>query len=72
MLPDIIDPNLLVGTNTADDAGIYRLREDLALVFTIDILTPVVNDPETFGMIAAASTPRMTMTIKSSIRVKPF
>jgi len=45
----------LVGTNTADDAGVYRLSDELALVKTIDILTPVVEDAYTFGMIAAAN-----------------
>jgi len=54
-LPPIEDPNLLVGTNTADDAGVYRLNDELALVKTIDILTPVVDDSYTFGMIAAAN-----------------
>jgi selenide,water dikinase len=54
-LPPIEDPDLLVGTNTADDAGVYRLNSELALVDTIDILTPVVEDPHTFGMIAAAN-----------------
>ncbi len=49
------DPNLLVGTNTADDAGVYRLSDELALVKTIDILTPVVEDAYTFGKIAAAN-----------------
>jgi selenide,water dikinase len=55
VLPALEDKNLLVGTNTADDAGVYRLRDDLALVYTIDILTPAVDDPYTFGMIAAAN-----------------
>jgi selenide,water dikinase len=54
-LPPIEDPNLLVGTNTADDAGVYRLNDELALVKTIDILTPVIEDAYTFGMIAAAN-----------------
>lgn len=54
-LPPTEDPNLLVGTNTADDAGVYRLSDDLALVKTIDILTPVVEDAYTFGMIAATN-----------------
>jgi len=49
------DPNLLVGTNTADDAGVYRLNDELALVKTIDILTPVIEDAYTFGKIAAAN-----------------
>ena len=50
-LPPVEDPDLLVGTNTADDAGVYRLSDDLALVKTIDILTPVVEDAYTFGKI---------------------
>jgi selenide,water dikinase len=54
-LPEIKDNNLLVGMNTADDAGIYKLSDELALVYTIDILTPVVDDPFVFGMIAAAN-----------------
>lgn len=54
-MPAIEDKNLLVGTNTADDAGVYKLNNDLALVYTIDILTPVVDDAFTFGMIAAAN-----------------
>ena len=54
-MPPIEDPDLLVGTNTADDAGVYRLNDELALVKTIDILTPVVEDAYTFGMIAATN-----------------
>lgn len=54
-LPPIEDPDLLVGTNTADDAGVYRLNDELALVKTIDILAPVVDDAFTFGLIAAAN-----------------
>jgi selenide,water dikinase len=49
------DPNLLVGPETADDAGVYRIGEDLALVETTDIITPLVDDPFTFGRIAAAN-----------------
>jgi selenide,water dikinase len=49
------DPDLLVGPETSDDAGIYRLREDCALVETVDIITPLVDDPFTFGRIAAAN-----------------
>jgi selenide,water dikinase len=45
----------LVGTNTADDAGVYQVGPDLALVQTVDLLTPVVPDPYTFGQIAAAN-----------------
>lgn len=49
------DPNLIVGAATADDAGVYRLREDLALVQSVDFFTPVVDDPYDFGRIAAAN-----------------
>ncbi len=49
------DPNLLVGPETADDAGVYRIGESLALVETTDIITPLVDDPFTFGRIAAAN-----------------
>ncbi|MBV9002082.1 MAG: selenide, water dikinase SelD [Solirubrobacterales bacterium] len=54
-LPAPSDPNLLVGTETSDDAGIYRLREDLALVQTADFFTPIVDDPYEFGRIAATN-----------------
>jgi len=54
-LPLETDPNLLVGRETSDDAGVYRLSADLALVQTIDFITPVVNDPYDFGRIAAAN-----------------
>lgn len=54
-LPEIKDPNLLVGINTADDAGVYKLNDELALVYTIDILTPVVDDPFMFGQVAATN-----------------
>lgn len=47
------DPNLIVGFDTADDAGVYRLRDDLALVQTLDFFTPIVDDPFTYGRIAA-------------------
>ena len=47
------DPNLLVGFDKADDAGVYRLREDLALVQTLDFFTPIVDDPFDYGRIAA-------------------
>ncbi len=54
-LPQPTDPNLLVGTQTSDDAGVYRLRDDLALVSTADFFTPIVDDPYDFGRIAAAN-----------------
>lgn len=49
------DRNLLVGANTADDAGVYRLNRDCALVQTVDFFTPIVDDPFTYGEIAAAN-----------------
>lgn len=54
-LPQPSDPNLLVGTETSDDAGVYRLREDLAIVQTADFFTPIVDDPYDFGRIAATN-----------------
>jgi len=47
------DENLIVGFDTADDAGVYRLRDDLALVQTLDFFTPIVDDPYDYGRIAA-------------------
>ena len=47
------DPNLIVGFETADDAGVYRLRDDLALVQTLDFFTPIVDEPFDYGRIAA-------------------
>jgi selenide, water dikinase len=47
------DPNLIVGFETADDAGVYRLRDDLAIVQTLDFFTPIVDDPYDYGRIAA-------------------
>jgi selenide, water dikinase len=49
------DENVLIGYETADDAGVYKLTAELALVQTVDFFTPVVDDPETFGAIAAAN-----------------
>jgi selenide, water dikinase len=54
-MPPMANPNVLVGFDTADDAGVYRLSDELALVQTIDFFTPVVDDPFTFGAIAAAN-----------------
>jgi selenide,water dikinase len=54
-LPAPADPALLVGPATADDAGVYRLRDDLALVQTVDFFTPIVDDPYDFGRIAATN-----------------
>ena len=49
------DPNVLVGFDTADDAGVYQLTPELALVQTVDFFTPIVDDPYTFGQIAATN-----------------
>jgi selenide,water dikinase len=54
-LPRVANPNVLVGFDTADDAGVYRLTDELALVQTVDFFTPIVDDPYTFGAIAAAN-----------------
>ena len=54
-LPKKVDPNLLVGFETSDDAGVYRLSDDTALVVTADIITPPVDDPFIFGQIGAAN-----------------
>lgn len=54
-LPQINDPNVLVGTNTADDAAVYKISDSLAIVQTVDYFTPVVDDPYTFGAITAAN-----------------
>jgi selenide,water dikinase len=54
-LPKPTDPNLLVGTETCDDAGVYRLTDEIALVQTIDFFPPVVDDPYVYGQIAAAN-----------------
>jgi selenide,water dikinase len=51
----IDDPNLIVGLKSFDDAGVYKLSDELALVQTIDFFTPIVDDPYTFGQIAAAN-----------------
>ena len=48
-------PDLLVGLEQADDAGVYRLTEELALIQTLDFFTPIVNDPYQFGQIAAVN-----------------
>ncbi len=54
-LPKLNDPRVLVGFNTADDAGVIRLSDELALVQTVDFITPIVDDPYTYGQIAAAN-----------------
>ena len=54
-LPKQSDPNVLVGFDTNDDAGVYQLGPDMALVQTVDFFTPIVDDPHLFGQIAAAN-----------------
>lgn len=54
-LPAFSDPNLLVGADHFSDAGVYKLRDDLAIVQTTDFFPPLVDDPFTFGQIAAAN-----------------
>lgn len=49
------DPNVLVGLENADDAGVYKISDDLALIQTVDFFTPIVDDPYWFGQIAAAN-----------------
>jgi selenide, water dikinase len=54
-MPVPTDPDLLVGLDTADDAAVYRLSDDLAVVTTVDFFTPIVDDPFDFGRVAAAN-----------------
>jgi selenide, water dikinase len=54
-LPKQSDPNVLIGFETGDDAGVYQVAPDLALVQTVDFFTPIVDDPFTFGQLAAAN-----------------
>jgi selenide,water dikinase len=49
------DPNLLLGLDSLDDAGVYKLTDDLAIIQTVDFFTPIVDDPYTFGQIAVAN-----------------
>jgi len=54
-LPKVSDPNLLVGTETGDDAAVFRLSPDLALIQTVDFFPPIVDDPYHYGAIAVAN-----------------
>jgi len=54
-LPLITNPNLIAGVERAEDAGVYRLNDELALVQTLDFFTPIVDDPYAFGQVAAAN-----------------
>ncbi|WP_100330243.1 selenide, water dikinase SelD [Bacillus xiapuensis] len=53
--PAAPNPDVLVGLDTSDDAGVYRLNDDLAIVQTVDFFTPIVDDPYSFGQVAAAN-----------------
>jgi selenide, water dikinase len=54
-LPPMTNPDVLVGTAAGDDAGVYRINDEMALVQTVDVFTPCVDDPRLFGQIAAAN-----------------
>jgi selenide,water dikinase len=54
-LPALTDPNVLVGSSTSDDAAVYKINDDLALVLTTDFFTPIVDRPYDFGAVAAAN-----------------
>ena len=54
-LPRTSNPDVLVGFDTSDDAGVIRIRDDLAIVSTVDFFTPIVDDPFDFGRIAATN-----------------
>lgn len=54
-LPRAADPNLMVGIETSDDGAVYRVNDEVALIQTLDFFTPVVDDPYTFGQVAAAN-----------------
>ena len=55
LMPLVTDPDALVGFDRADDAAVYRVRDDLAIVASVDFFTPIVNDPALFGAIAATN-----------------
>ena len=48
-------PDLLIGSDTKDDAAVYKISDDTALIFTVDFFPPIVDDPYTFGEIAASN-----------------
>lgn len=54
-MPPIVDPNVIVGIDTHDDAAVYRLTDELAMVLTVDLFPPVVDDPYSYGAIAVAN-----------------
>ena len=54
-LPKFYDEKLLVGVETSDDAAVYQITDEIAMIQTVDFFTPVADDPFTFGQIAAAN-----------------
>ena len=75
-LPKKRNENLLVGFDSSDDAAVYRLNEDLAIVQTLDFFPPMVEDPYTFGKIAAANALSdiyaMGGTVKTALNIVCF
>ena len=80
-LPDSQLQGLLVGLEKADDAAVYQISDDRALVTTIDVITPIVDDPELYGQIAAANSfsdvfamgakPLLSLSFLSSVTALP-
>ena len=56
-----VDPNLLIGFDSKDDAAVYKLTDDIAVVQTLDFFPPMVDDPYTFGQIAATNAPSLAV-----------
>ena len=54
-LPSVEDKNLIVGFDKSDDAAVYKLTDEIAMIQTLDFFTPMVDDPYVFGQIAAAN-----------------
>ena len=61
------DPNVLAGIEMAEDAGVYKLNDDLAIIQTLDFFTPIVDDPYTFGQVAMILPTRYTIFILISV-----
>jgi len=75
-LPTFSDPNLLIGADSFSDAGVYQLREDLAIVQSTDFFSPLVDDPYVYGQIAAANSMSdiyaMGGTVKTALNIVCF
>ena len=54
-LPRIYDPNLMVGFDSSDDAAVYRVNDETAMIATVDFFPPIVDDPFQFGQVAATN-----------------